>query len=48
LWLVEVAEEAKVAEVIFEELVMEPDDDDDMLDEVWRPESAVEKSEQER
>lgn len=30
------------AEVAFEELeVMEPDSDDDLLDEVWRPESAV-------
>ena len=31
------------AEVIFEELVIEPDPDDDLLDEVWRLESAVEE-----
>lgn len=31
------------AEVIFEELVIEPDSDNDLLDEVWRPESAVEE-----
>ena len=30
------------AEVFFEELGATPDADDDMLDEVWRPVSAVE------
>jgi hypothetical protein len=30
------------AEVFFEELEVGPDSDDDLLDEVWRPEPAVE------